>query len=300
MKNHKNLFFPEQATSAEPHTTEPLYADQAAYEGALFALKKDLLRHFPMHFGKNSQPWSVGIREQLIKHYQSKGYPPALVIQALHFEARSINYRVNCMLAGVNAARIGLDGQADGCLSRQEFIYNLMQLSGLVRRKDKKQSWAYKEWALRETVLGLVRNELTRESLIAANLKSKFVELCVRFANDPQAIEALALKNKRSGALHPAVYGAPYIPDELFNAFKRRHHGHITAGKKKPKRIQLVTENYKLCSLLEASVDKASLAEPKTPKLKTPRHTLRYATSRQSKADNSTKRMPITARQNAG
>lgn len=264
LKHTKTPFYPDHAYTSESPELTPIFESKEAYVAAQTKLGEELTKNFPKHFGKDGQPWSVGIRDELIAHFTTKGHAPELIAQTLHFEARSVNYRVNCMLAGVNANRIGFDGSADGQLSRRDFIYNLTQLSGLVRRKDRKQAWSYKEWALRETVLGLVHGELTREDLINANLKVKFVDLCVEFANDPKAIDALALKNKRTGELHPSVYGAPYIPDELFNAFKKRNNGHVTAGKKKPKRIQLVSQSYKLFNLETGNPKAASKPEPKS------------------------------------
>lgn len=262
LKHLKTPFYPDHAYAAESPELTPVFSSKDEYVAAQAKLVDELTKSFPKHFGKESQPWAVGIREELIEHFTKKGYASELVAQTLHFEARSVNYRVNCMLAGVNADRIGFDGQPDGHVSRRDFIYNLTQLSGLVRRKDRKQSWSYKEWALREMVLGFVHGEYTREELINSNLKVKFVDLCLSFANDTKSIEALALKNKRTGELHPTVYGAPYLPDELFNSFKKRNNGHITAGKKKPKRIQLVSQSYKLFNL------DGKLKEADTPKRK--------------------------------
>lgn len=285
MNHIKTPFYPDHVYSNESPDMVPLYESKEAYTAAQDQLNKELTEQFPLLFGRDSRPWAVGIREELIDIYTAKGYPQELVAQTLHFEARSVNYRVNCMLAGVNADRVGICGKPQGKLSRRDFIYNLMQLSGLVRRKDAKQSWSYHEWALRETVLGLIHGDFTREDLISAKLKVKFVDLCVKFSKDEQAIKALILRNKRTGELHPSVYGAPYIPDELFNAFKKRNDGHVTAGKKKPRRIQLVSRSHTLFSLEEGKA-KAPATNKNNPVKKTNKNNGNKAGARRRLAPN--------------
>lgn len=236
---NKTPLYPSDKTSDDT-LPQPLYASKDEYKLARSALLDYLAATYPTHFGTEGKPWAIGIREELLAALSElKAYPPLLVTQALHHFTRSVSYLTNCALSGLNTDRVRLDGNAEGVVSRRELIYALTQLSGLVSRKDKEQGVAYREWALREMVLGLLHDDITVEGLEQSRVRKKVVLKAIKLSQCAEITATLKLRHKRTGELHPAVYAAPYLNDGLYKQFKDRHPDHVTSRKSKAKRTLL-------------------------------------------------------------
>ena len=187
-----------------------LYATKAEYSAARNALLNTLRKLYPDHFSTSCRPWAVGLREAVINELCNTHYPVELITHTLNHFTTSVNYRTNCVLHGIGTPRLRLDGQTEGELTRQDLIYALNQLSGLIRRRDPVQAAAYREWALREMVLGLLRGDITDADLIHSRVKLKVIRKAQLLSVCPETPQRLKLRHRRTGELHPAIYAAPH------------------------------------------------------------------------------------------
>lgn len=226
--------YPEHPSAKRANATAPLYPSLREYRDARDALLAKLEARFPLHFSTQGQPWAIGIREPLIKAYRDE-YPEALIGAVLYHFTHSVRYLTNCVLSGVGADRLTLTGKKAGTVSRREMVFALTQLSGQVSRREPEQARNYREWAMREMVLGLVRGDLTPQSLAKTKVRNTVIRRAVLLAEDEASLDELKLRNQRTGELHPSVYAMPYLPTNLQWAFHKRHPSHITARKLKTK-----------------------------------------------------------------
>lgn len=231
LPNHPAIpLHPEHPSARLPGAPAPLYASLRAFRSARDSLLNELEARYPDHFGKQGQPWAIGLREALIDALGGT-YPIPLIRAALHHFSRSVRYLTNCALSGVGAKRLTLDGTHAGEVSRRELIFALTQLSGMVQRKDPEQAARYREWAMREMVLGLRHGDIDAEALAQAKVRKTVIRRATTMATDDAMLDTLKLRNKRSGVLHPAIYAMPYLPTNLQRAFQKRHPDHITTSK---------------------------------------------------------------------
>jgi hypothetical protein len=249
---NKAPLYPSDKASEDTLPT-PLYSSKEAYAKARTALLDELAMKYPTHFSNEGQPWALGIREALLAELEPLGHSALLITQALHHFTRSVPYLTNCALSGLSTPRVGLDGQLEGVVTRRELIYVLTQLSGLVRRKDRVQAAAYREWALREMVLGLLHDDVTPEGLVQSRVRKKVVTKAQQLAACSETPSTLKLQHKVTGTLHPAIYAAPYLNDALYQQFKERHPDHVTSRKTKAKRALLFPQDLpaKACKPVE-------------------------------------------------
>lgn len=221
---------PEHPSALLPGAPAPLFPSLRAFRSARDALLRELETQYPDLFGKQGQPWAIGLREALIEALGDR-YPEALIRAALHHFSRSVTYLTNCALSGVGAKRLTLQGQFEGEVTRRELIFALTQLGGMVQRKDPEQAKRYREWAMREMVLGMRRGDIDAEALAQAKVRKTVIRRAVAMAADDAMLDALKLRNKRTGVLHPSIYAMPYLPVSLQRAFQKRHPDHITTSK---------------------------------------------------------------------
>ena len=201
---------PEHPSAQAPDAPAPLYKSKKAFLAAQQMLLDYLEQTYPQHFGKQGQPWAIGLRDELIDALSHTDFEEPLIRQTLHYFSRSVRYLTNCILSGYGAPRYHLNGEKEGTIARRELIFALTQLSGLVQRKDPVQAEHYRVWAMREMVLGLLHEDLTADELDRAKVRKKVVKRAVGLAADPETLgDQLQLRNKRTGELHPSVYASP-------------------------------------------------------------------------------------------
>lgn len=226
---------PEHPSAQAPDAPAPLYKSKKAFLTAQQQLLDYLEETYPQHFGKQGQPWAIGMRDEIIIALSSTAFEESLIRHTLHYFSRSVRYLTNCILSGYGAPRYHLNGEQEGNITRRELIFALTQLSGLVQRKDPVQAENYRVWSMREMVLGLLHGDLTEEELERAKVRKKVVKRASELAAEPEQLDRLQLRNKRTGKLHPSVYASPYLPTNLHKAFQLRHPEHVTSGKLKNK-----------------------------------------------------------------
>jgi len=225
--------YPDHPRAQKQPEAAPLYNSKAAFQNARTKLLQTLETRYPDHFGKQGQPWAIGLREDLLAAMADSGFAEPLLRHTLHHFSRSVRYLTNCVLSGYGAPRLRLDGTPEGTVNRRELIFALTQLSGMVQRKDEDQCQQYRLWAMREMVLGFLHGDLDAEALEKAKVRKSLIKRAQKLAEDEAAVAELQLRNRRSGEPHPSVYAMPYLPLTLQKAFLKRHPDHITTGKLK-------------------------------------------------------------------